>query len=46
MTTNRYVIRYTREGSRVRRYFRTRADARTFARLRGIPQSQIRANVS
>lgn len=46
MTTNRYVIRYQRAGNRVRRYFRTRDEARTFAKLRGLPQSQIKANVS
>ena len=47
MTTNRYVIRYSpRPKQRVRRYFRTREQARTFAKLRGLPQSQIKANVS
>lgn len=44
MTTKRYVIRYSpRPKHRVRRYFRSRDEARTFAKLRGLPQSQIKA---
>lgn len=44
MKTNRYVIRYQRNGNRVRRYFKTRELARTFAKLRGLKQSQIKVN--
>lgn len=39
---NKYVIRYQRNGNRVRRYFRTREQARTFAKLRGLPMAQIK----
>ena len=41
---NKYVIRYTDSGSRVRSYFTTQKEAREFAKHCGIPYSQIKKN--
>ena len=44
MKTNRYVIRHTWAGRRIRSYFSNKRNARKFASTWGLPQSQIKVN--